>query len=267
MADKVLWLPGRHPRIVDVEFQSGPDPDLLFRLMGYHGMLYERHKVPIRSVLVLLRPKADSPRLTGRLTVRGAFDFEYTVVRPWLLPVERILACGLGVLPLAPLCDLDGTDPAEVVYAMDRRFRAEAPPAEVERLWAASWVLMGLKYPSGLVDQLLEGVSAMKESSTYQAAVREGLKAGLREGRKEGRQQGRQEGRQEGLEEGRQEGLEEGLVEEARQLVLRLGGKWLGDPDGATLDYIRGLGDREALEAIAERLRDARTWDDALRGS
>ncbi len=235
MADRVLRLPGRRPSLVHMEFQSSRDPHLVYRLLGYNALLIERHRLPVRSVVVLLRPEADGRELNGRLTMPGSIDFEYRVIRPWELPLERILACGVGVLPLAPLSNLHRADPSDVVRRMDRRFRAEAAPGQLERLWAASWVLMGLKYPAALVDELLKGVGAMKESSTWQAAV--------------------------------QEGVQLGQVEEARGLVLRLGGKWLGEPDRATSDFLRELDDREKLETIAERLRDARTWADALRGS
>ena len=63
----------------------------------------------------------------------------------------------------------------------------------------------------------------MKESTTYQAILREGL------------QQGRQKGRQ--------EGLAEGAVTEARKLLLRLGSKKLGRPSARTQAVLAKIAD------------------------
>src|SRR5687767_14577077 len=54
--------------IVDLNFQSGPDAGLPGRLHLYNAALHSRHDVAISSVLVLLRPKADAPILTGKLS-------------------------------------------------------------------------------------------------------------------------------------------------------------------------------------------------------
>jgi len=59
MADKVIRVGGRAPAVVHFELQSGHDSDLAYRLLSYHGMLVERHRLPVRTVLVLLRPGAD----------------------------------------------------------------------------------------------------------------------------------------------------------------------------------------------------------------
>src|SRR5436190_1793873 len=53
-------------QIVDLNFQSGPDTGLPGRLLSYNGILFARHIVPVRSILILLRPKADGANLTGK---------------------------------------------------------------------------------------------------------------------------------------------------------------------------------------------------------
>jgi hypothetical protein len=47
-------------------------------------------------------------------------------------------------------------------------------------VWAATYLLLGLRYPPALVAQLFQGVAAKKESSTYQAIVEEGAIAEAR---------------------------------------------------------------------------------------
>src|SRR5258705_4407760 len=53
--------------IVDLNFQTGPDPGLPGRLLLYNAALHARYAAPVRSTLVLLRPKADAANLTGNL--------------------------------------------------------------------------------------------------------------------------------------------------------------------------------------------------------
>src|SRR5438876_3909244 len=54
--------------IVDLNFQSGPDPTVAARLHLYNAALHLKFTVPVRSVLVLLRPKAGTPGLNGEMT-------------------------------------------------------------------------------------------------------------------------------------------------------------------------------------------------------
>jgi hypothetical protein len=54
-------------RVVDINFQSGPDPDLAARLLLYNPLLHYRFRVPVHSLLVLLRPAAEAGQLTGKL--------------------------------------------------------------------------------------------------------------------------------------------------------------------------------------------------------
>ena len=75
--------------IVDVNFQTGPDPQLAARLHVYNAILHLRYAVPVRSILILLRSKADGTKVTGNLTYASAgqkVEFGYQVVRMWRLP-------------------------------------------------------------------------------------------------------------------------------------------------------------------------------------
>ena len=122
--------------IADIEFQSGPDPTLARRLLLYNAALHHRFGVPVRSLAILLRPRADSSELTGKLTFGESghrLEFEYMVVRLWEEPTERFLTGPLSLLPLAMLSDL-ADEPltealAEVAKEIDRRLRSEASEA------------------------------------------------------------------------------------------------------------------------------------------
>jgi hypothetical protein len=95
--------------VVDLNFQSGPDRVLPARLLLYNVALHLRYGVPVRSLVVLLRPKANVKQLSGKLgytSGRGRVEFEYEMIRLWRQPVEPFLQGGIGLLPLATLCEL-----------------------------------------------------------------------------------------------------------------------------------------------------------------
>ncbi len=103
-------------QIVDINFQSGPDARLDARLLLYNAAYHHHYPVPVRSVVILLRPAADLTRLTGRLAYQeggSRVEFEYEVIRLWQQPVDAFLTGGLALLPLAPLCRLPAGVPLE----------------------------------------------------------------------------------------------------------------------------------------------------------
>jgi hypothetical protein len=77
--------------------------------------------VPVHSVVVLLRPRAESPALRGSVRYqaragRGHMDFGFEIVRLWQRPVEALLSGSLATLPLAPLGQLPaGSSPDEAL--------------------------------------------------------------------------------------------------------------------------------------------------------
>ena len=125
----------------------------------------------------------------------------------------------------------------------------------MKTLWTATAVMMGLRHPREQVRALIEGVRKMifgipgiEESSVYQDILAEG----------------RAKGRAEGVAEGRAEGVAEGAVDEARNTLLRLGRKKLGEPDERLLAQLADLGDLERLKLLLDGLLDAEHWEDLL---
>ena len=63
-ADKVLRVSAEPPYLLHLEFVSGHDaPALPRKLHVRNALLEDRHDLPVRSGVVLLRPEADSPQL------------------------------------------------------------------------------------------------------------------------------------------------------------------------------------------------------------
>jgi predicted transposase YdaD len=228
-------------QVVDLNFQSGPDPHLAARVLMYNAVLYFHYHVPVHSLLVLLRPAADQPHLTGRLRYqaahrRGRMDFSYEVVRLWQRSARHFLTGGLGVLPLAPLCRLpagvsvtEGLEP--IIRRIHERLTNEAAAVRAQLL-AATYVLLGLRITEAQAQHLFQGVQNMEESTTYQGILRKG-KA-------------------------------EGRVEALHQTLLRLGRKRFGAPSKAIQNTVQEISEVRRLEHLTERLLDVASWQELL---
>jgi len=229
-ADKVLRVEAAPPYLLHLEFVSGHDAaDLPATLNKRNVLLDDGHGLLVRTVVVLLRPSADSPALTG--SRRRGFPnespynlFNYQVIRVWQVPPDRLLAGGLGTLPLAPISAVTEAELPGIIEQMERRLRKREARSLADQLWAATYLLLGLRHSPATAQALLRGVRSMKESSTYQAIV------------------------------------EEGRIEEARKLLLRLGSKQLGRPTARTRTALAQITDLERLEALIERLGSAPSW-------
>jgi predicted transposase YdaD len=229
--------------LLHLDFQSGPDPTLPRRVLLYNVLLHDGYGVPVHSVVILLRPRADRGDLTGTLNYaarpgRGSLDFAFEVIRLWQVPVERLLASGVGTLPLAVLGQMPaGHTPdealPEVVAQLVQRIEEEAPPEQGPILLTASFVLTGLRVSQQRVLELFQGVRKMRESTAYQAI--------LDEGRAEGR------------------------TEEAREMIFRLGRKRWGEPETTVASALKAINNRERLEQMVERVGEVSGWQDLLR--
>lgn len=239
-ADKVLRIQGPPPYLMHFEFQSGPDRSLPRRVNVYNGALEDRHDLPVASVIVLLCPQANLATFTGvyERSVPRALEpyriFRYQVIRVWELPVEPLLHQGLGQLALAPISAVHEKDLPAVLRQMKRRLGPIRDRGRLGRLWTAVYVLMGLKYEQPLVDQLLQGVLGMKESTTYQSIVAEGRI--------------------------------EGALEEARKLLLQLGQERLGVAPPSFQARLEAIPDLRQLEQLTLRVSQSSSWDDLLSG-
>ena len=133
---------------------------------------------------------------------------------------------------LAPLGDVREGELPAVIAGMKRRLGRKVPSRRAAELWAATYILMGLRYEQALVQRLLQGVMAMKESVTYQAIIEEGKAVGL--------------------------------TEEARKILLLQGRNRFGEPSAEALAAVNALTDVQKLEELAVRLLEASSWEELL---
>jgi predicted transposase YdaD len=232
-ADKVLLVEDEPEWLLHFEFQTGPDQSLPQRIHCYNALLETRHNRLVRSVAVLLRPEANLASIDG--VYRRGFDgeapyltFRYEVLRVWQLPVQRLLTGGLGTLALAPISEVQNEELPRIIGEMRRR-QQSWPRRQQSELWAAAYVLMGLRYERHIVKRLVEGVLAMEESTTYQ------------------------------------EILAKGALAEAKKTLLRLGQKRFGRASTRVKQVIEAFDDLERVERLQLQVVDGVAgWDELL---
>jgi hypothetical protein len=146
------------------------------------------------------------------------------------MPPESLLNGGLGLLPLAPVSAVAETDLPAVLEQMDNRLRTEATPEEVGQLWTATGVLMGLRYPTALITQVIERASTMQDSTFFQ--VVEAI----------------------------------GAVKARQEDLIRIGGKRIGQASAEAEAALRAIKDLDRLARMLDRLMDdsAADWNDLL---
>src|SRR5262249_52532226 len=144
--------------------------------------------------------------------------FTYRVIRVWQMPVATLLSGGLGTLPLAPISAVTRAEVPAVIERMKERLRGRREQALAKDLWTATYILLGMRYDPAFAKHLLRGVMTMKESTTYQAI------------------------------------LEEGALQDAREMLLRLGQKRFQATPAAVKRSVAVITDLERLRELALRV-------------
>jgi predicted transposase YdaD len=232
--DKLFRVHDDPPYLLHLDFQAGHDSAALpLRLRLYNSVFEHRHQLPVLSVPVLLHQGADSPRLTGQLVSGrpGEEPFStlrYEVVRVWQIPPEQLLRGGLGTLALAPISAVSAGELPGVIRRMRERLVQPRARRAAPEVWAATYVLLGVRYSDEFAAALFQEVLGMEESTTYQAIIRKGE------------------------------------AREARRMLLIVGEEQFGPPDEAIVSAVQAITDVERLENLARQVRHAESWQQLL---
>lgn len=232
-ADRVYRLSDPAPMLLHTEWESSAAPDRPGRFLVYNTLLTRQTDLPVQTVVVLLRPQANSTDLTGTLTrtlPTGAeyLVWRYAVIRLWELSPEPMLESP-GLTPLAPMCGVVEADLPGLARELIDRW-SHLPERQVRELVSATRILMGLRYDVDTIRGLFRRASAMsiKESVVYQEILEEGSVIGE--------------------------------LKRARHAVLRVGRKHLGEPDAVVRDAIQSCHDLDRLDRMLDRAVDAPEW-------
>lgn len=236
-ADKVIRVNDADPSIEHIEVQANHDGDLPIRVCRYGILLLYENRIPINSTVVLLRPAADGPELTGLYEARAKdgslyLQYRYHVIRLWEIPANSLLNAGIGVLPLAPLGKLELDELPEILREVRVRMERQLPPSSWDDYWAGLGVLMGLKYETKLIRTLLEGVLTMiKMSDLRDSSLVQFFGNEFRE-------------------EGREEGAAIGEIRGIRKAVLSLVAHRFGSIDPALESFVNSTSNLAELEKL-----------------
>ena len=234
--------------IVDINFQSGPDSGVPSRCHLYSAALNFRYGVPIRTILILLRSKANLAAIDGKFTYQSGASgvvFRYEVVRLWKQSPDPFLTGGLSLLPLATLCRMPEEKPLEeslreVIREIDRRLASECEYARAVRLMNAAFILTGLRVEKQFLGSLFEGVTIMHETSAYDQMIDEGIAIGEKKGERKG------------------------VIQTLLRTVLKFGIQKFGQPDSATKEALMAVDDAERLDRFVDAFPTASSWQDLL---
>jgi hypothetical protein len=234
-ADRLFRLGGEPPSVLHLELESSGRLGIPEELLHYNLAARRATRLPVKSVVILLRPKATATDLTGTLVlpdVNGEPDltFRYSVVLLWQESVETLLATGPGLAPLALLTNEADANLPAAFERFHRRLRTPDVPDRVrENLLGSAFVLGGLRYSD---DRLLETYMSLnnilEDSTTYQWLLRKGRTKGT------------------------------------QGVLLRQGARRFGPPPDATEATLVAITDEERLGRISDRIFDATGWDDLL---
>src|SRR5262245_40895395 len=101
-ADVVIGIGDPLREIIHIDYQGSADADKGADVLVYNALLYRQYRVPVHSILVLLRSQAAHSEVTGSIAYaarpgRGNMGFGFEVVALWERPPE-----GRRPGPLAP---------------------------------------------------------------------------------------------------------------------------------------------------------------------
>jgi predicted transposase YdaD len=157
----------------------------------------------------------------------------------WQRPADDFVNAPIGLVPLAPLADVRESALPSLVERMRKRIARRSHRPLAAKLWSASYVLMGLRYETALIESLLSGVRQMEESVTYQAIIRRGEK----------------------------KGREQGLREEALRMLLLAAQPKLGAPGKPIRAALDAITDVTRFERLAARITTASSWSELLKSN
>ena len=132
--------------ILHVELQTKADHDIGERVAEYGIRLWLRDHLPVRSLVIFLRPAASTPESPFIMHWSGdeRLRYVYDSIRLWELPPERVLETDqYGLWPLAGL--MGNVTPESILSAAERIVSAPVPAHERGELTGALVLLAGMR--------------------------------------------------------------------------------------------------------------------------
>lgn len=258
-ADRLFRLERDPVEAIHLELESSGHLGIPDRLLRYNVFATNAQRLPVFTVVILLRPAANATDLTSVLQRQypdgtDYLMFRYTVIRLWEESSARLLNAGPGLAPLAMLTnDAAGQLEETLVEVHTRLEQANIPRSEIKEVLGSTYVLCGLRYQEARLQQLFTRFSmTLEDSTTYQAILNKGITQGVTQGITQGRS------------EGITVGQHDGRLEEAKRLLVNLGTRRFGPPTSEQLAAIQTTAELDKLEHLFETAFTATDWASLL---
>ncbi len=169
-------------RILQIEFQTDPDPHIPFRMADYRLRIHRRYPKKEIIQIVIYLSRTGSPLVYQTVYEFPGHRSEFQVIRLWEQPTQVFLSTP-GLWPFAALSQT--ADPEQVLRQVSQRVDQIGNRTQRSYLSASAGILATLVLEKDLIFQILRE-DIMRES----ALVQEWLAEGRAEGRAEGEARG-----------------------------------------------------------------------------
>ncbi len=239
-ADGVIRYGPRY-RLAHFELQSTYDSQMGERMLSYDVALCAANGIEVDGVVILLRPEADGPNMTGYVHYDN-LRYKYRIIRLWEQDADSLFELPVSMLAFAPLCNIAEDGLPGLLERIDRQVAKTAGSHDIRlEFWTITAILLGLKMNTDKSVEIIGGaigMDALEQSSFYQYLV----------------------------DKGRQEGRQEGLLTEARRFVELMGGTKFGNVPQNVKKYLQSITSTESLEQLVPRINTSNSWDEFLGG-
>lgn len=251
-ADRIFKISGEHEYLIHLELQANPRLGVPAELMRYNIFIDHQHALPVETVLILLRKKAQASDITGEfirssVTGRMISRFHYHVERVWTRPISFWLDQGVGLAPLALLTDQAAVNLPRAVDRLEGCLKDHQTDDSTKfSLLSSSYILCGLRYqPQEVADSYRRFAMLLEDSTTYQEILQKGL--------------------EKGLEKGREKGIADGIIMGQARLLLQLAVEKFGSTASETERiFLDSISDPVSVEHARISLSKAQSWQECL---
>ncbi len=181
-ADALILLQSDE-KILHIEFQTQPDPEIPFRTIDYRIRGYRRFPQKEMHQVVIYLNRTNSELVYQNIFTLTRTRHEFEIIRLWEQPPEVFLQ-NPGLLPFAVLSN--SPNPENVLNQVAREINQISDNRTQSNVAASAAILAGLVLNQDLIKRVLRS-DIMRESPIYQEILQEGEEKGRAEGKAEGK--------------------------------------------------------------------------------
>jgi predicted transposase/invertase (TIGR01784 family) len=164
--------------VLHAEFQTDTDENMPFRMADYRLRVYRRYpRKRMIQVVIYLRKTGSELVYQDTFTLENT-RHQFTVIRLWEQPTDVFLSSP-GLFPFAVLSQEENK--VEILQKVARKVDNLSERRVKANLSASAGILAGLVLKEQDIQRILRS-DMMKESTLYQAILREGREEGREEG-------------------------------------------------------------------------------------